>query len=100
MFLTWSSWFRATTLKIIRRNCCSSAPRSEAQRADRQEGLLVGVGAGLIEVEVLRATQGLHVQLRAGGIAVEPLRHEVAPPALLEQAASLISIPAARAICA
>ena len=87
MFLTWSSWLRATTLKAMRRNCCSIAAIGRPRRRIDQQRLLVGVGAGLVEVEVGEGAERLHVQLAARRRAVEAPGHEVAPPVLLQQAA-------------
>ncbi len=59
----------------------------EPESLDHVEGLLVGVSAGGVEIEVCERGQGLHVQLAAVTPAIEPSRHEMAPAALLQQTA-------------
>src|SRR5260221_10438883 len=55
------------------------------QTLDHVEGLLVGVGAGGVEIEVGKRGQGLHMQLAPITQSIEPSRHEMAPAALVHQ---------------
>ena len=93
MFLTWSSWLRATTLNTMRRNCSSSPPRPS--RRNHLHRLLVGVGAGLVEVVVGERPQRLHMELGAVVEPVEAARHEVRLPFSSKRRHSVIVIPAA-----
>src|SRR5579859_1129163 len=58
---------------------------SEAQLADHQHRLLVGIGLGVVEIEMGQGRQRLHVQLSAALQAVEALGHEVPPAVLLQK---------------
>ncbi len=60
---------------------------AEAESADDRERLLIGVGAGLGEVQVRERGQRLHVALAAALIAVEAPGHEVPPAVLFQQPA-------------
>src|ERR1700721_4319098 len=57
----------------------------EPQALDYIEGLLVGVSAGRVEIEVSERSQGLHMQLAAVTQTIEPSRHEMAPAVLFQQ---------------
>jgi len=57
------------------------------QALDDIEGLLVGVSAGGVEIEVSERSERLHMQFAAITQAIEPPRHEMPPAALFQQIA-------------
>ena len=59
----------------------------QTQAADDHQRLLVRVSQGVVEVEVRQSGQRLHVQFLAVVEPVEPARHEVPSPVLLEKPA-------------
>jgi hypothetical protein len=59
----------------------------ESEFTDREERLLVGIGAGGVKVVVGEGGEGLHVQLVAIWGAVEAPGREVSAAAFFEQAA-------------
>lgn len=50
------------------------------QLTDRQQCLLVGIGTGLVEIEMCQRAERLHVQLRPGCQPIKAPRHEMPPP--------------------